>query len=106
MMRSTGLSAAMGLALIAGGCGFDGGRVIDGDFITSVDDTSELSVKVKRALKKAPRTAIYSFNVSTVSDDTVRLSGFVDNEGLLREAERVAEQVPGVRFVFNDLAVR
>lgn len=96
----------LGLALIVGGCGFDGGPIITEDIGTVVDDTAELSIKVKRALRNSPRTAILNISVTTVSEDSVKLSGFVSNNETIHEAERVANQVEGVRFVVNSLVVR
>lgn len=94
------------LALLVGGCQWDGGPLIEGDIGTTVDDTSDLSVKVKKALRNAPQTAISNIKVTTVSDDTVKLSGYVSNDAIRHEAERVAGQVSGVRFVVNNLAIR
>ncbi|ASJ75949.1 hypothetical protein IMCC3135_29495 [Granulosicoccus antarcticus IMCC3135] len=93
-------------ALLVGGCAFDGEPLIKEDLYTTVDDTTELSVKVKQALKRAPQTAVNNIMVTTVSDDSVKLSGYVLDDATLYEAERVAGQVPGVRFVVNSLNVR
>ncbi|MBX2882962.1 MAG: BON domain-containing protein [Granulosicoccus sp.] len=94
------------LALVLGGCGWDGGPLIEGDIGTVVDDTAELSVKVKKALRNSPETATSQIKVTTVSSDSVKLSGFVSNSAIMNEAERVASQVSGVRFVVNSLIVR
>ena len=96
----------VGCALVLGGCGFDGGPLITEDIGTTVDDTAELSVKVKQALRSWPQTAILNIMVTTVSEDSVKLSGYVNDDATLHEAERVAGQVPGVRFVVNALNVR
>ena len=100
------MPAAFALAMLVGGCGFDGSPVFKGNLGTAVNDSSELSVRVKQALRNSPRTAILNVNVKTVSDDTVRISGFANNQELIYEIERVAGQVDGVRHVFNDMAVR
>ncbi len=96
----------MSLALVIGGCGFDGQPIITEPLITTVDDSADLSLAVKRALKKSPQTSIYNILVTTVNEDTVKLSGLVQDDATLYEAERVAGRVPGVRIVLNSLAVR
>ena len=106
MMRISGLSFVIALAMVVGGCSVDGGPVITEDIGTVLNDSSELSVRVKRALRNSPRTAILNVNVVKVSDDTVRISGFVNNQELIYEVERVAGRVEGVRHVFNDLNIR
>ena len=105
-MRLTGLPVAFGLALVVGGCGFDGQPVITDDFITVVNDDAELSLKVKSALRDAPQTAALNIDVTTLSEDTVRLSGFVSNDATIYEAERIANRVPGIRLVVNTLVAR
>lgn len=103
---SSRASALMvGCALVLGGCGFDGGPLITQDIGTTVEDSAELSIRVKQALKRAPQTAVNSIMVTTVSEDSVKLSGYVTDDATIHEAERVAGQVPGVRFVVNSLAV-
>jgi len=52
------------------------------------------------------QTASSLINVSSPSDDTVRLAGFVSNDGIRQEAERLAYQVEGVRFVVNTLELQ
>ena len=105
-MRFTGLPMAFGLALVVGGCGFDGQPIITDDFITVVSDDAELSLKVRQALRDAPQTAVLNIDVSTISEDTVKLSGFVSNDATIYEAERIANKVPGVRLVVNSLIAR
>ena len=100
------VSAVMvGCALVLGSCGFDGRPLITEDIGTTVDDNAELSVRVKQALKRAPQTAVSNIMVTSVSEDSVKLSGYVTDEATVYEAERVAGQVPGVRFVVNSLTV-
>jgi len=106
-MRFTSLTVVCVLALFISACTIDGGPVIEDGALGSVlNDDAELSVKVKRALRNSPRTAILNVNVATVSDDTVRIRGFVNTPELRYEVERVAGNVDGVRHVFNDLAIR
>lgn len=99
-------SAVMvGCALVLGGCGFDGRPLITEDLGTTVDDSAELSIRVKQALKSSPQTAVSNIMVTVVSEDSVKLSGYVTDDATIHEAERVAGKVPGVRFVVNSLAV-
>jgi len=106
IMRLMGVPFVLGVALVVGGCGFDGSPIITEDIGTIVDDNAELSVRVKQALRDAPQTATSRIRVTTVSEDTVKLSGFLMNKATIHEAERVAGQVPGVRFVVNSLVVQ
>lgn len=99
-------SGVIALSLILTGCQSAGGPLITEDLITVVDDQSDLSVRVKRALKAAPQTAVNQIMVTKVGDDTVKLSGYVLNDATSHEAERVAGQVEGVRHVFNSLVVQ
>jgi len=92
-------------ALVLGSCGFDGRPLITENIGTTVDDSAELSLRVKQALKRAPQTAVSNIMVTKVSDDSVKLSGYVTDDATAHEAERVAGQVSGVRFVVNSLAV-
>jgi len=105
-MRLFGVPTVLGLALVVGGCGFDGGPIITDDIGTVVDDSAVLSLRVKSALRDNPQTAVSNILVTSVSEDSVKLSGFVLNKAIVDEAERVAGQVDGVRFVVNSLVVR
>ena len=99
-------SVALALALVLGGCGFDGGPIITSDFGQVLDDNSDLSVRVKRALRDSPQTSVNRIKVTKTGDDTVKLSGFVFNDADSDEAERVAGRVEGVRHVFNALVIQ
>lgn len=106
------ISILVPVVVLLSGCGFDGGPVfkegsdhkinVGGD----LEDALPLSVQVKQALRKNPQTALTQIQVSSASEDTVKLSGSVDNDAIRQEAERVAGQVPGVRFVVNALNIR
>lgn len=104
--------AALPLVAVLSGCGFDGGPVFSDDMDHkinvggSVEDALPLSIQVKQALRKNPQTTLSQIQVSTVSEDSVKLSGSVDNDAIRQEAERAAGQVPGVRFVVNALNIR
>ena len=99
-------SGAIALAITLAGCQSVGAPIFTDDFGTVVDDNSDLSIKVKQALKAAPRTAVNNILVTKVGDDTVKLSGYVSDDATLYEAERVANKVEGVRHVFNSLVIQ
>ncbi len=104
--------AALPLVAVLSGCGFDGGPVFSENFDHKVNmggdvaDSLPLSVRVKQALRANPQTTLSQIHVSSVSDDSVKLAGNVDNDAIRQEAERVAGQVEGVRFVVNSLNIR
>ena len=98
-------SAAIALALVLSGCQSFGKPVFTNDFGTKVDDQSDLSTKVKAALRASPRTAVNNIFVTKTGDDTVKLSGSVDSDATSYAAEQVAESVDGVRHVFNSLVI-
>lgn len=93
------------VVLTVSGCESTGGfGTIDG-FGGELDDSSDLSAKVRRALRNAPQTAVNRILVSQVGEDTVKLSGSVRDSATSYEAERVANAVAGVRHVFNELHI-
>ena len=96
-------SGVLALTLVLAGCQSDGSLPFQ---LGVVDDSSDISVKVKQALRAAPRTAVNNILVSKVGDDTVKLSGYVNDDATSYEAERIAGQVEGVRHVFNSLAIQ
>lgn len=71
-----------------------------------LEDVKSISVQVREELRNNGQTALARIQVSTPSEDTVRLAGFVDNDGIRQEAERMAYQVDGVRFVINTIEIR
>lgn len=93
------------------GCAFDGkpifkdGESADVKIFEPINDSAPITLKVKRALRNNAQTAQERIQVSSPSDDTVKLSGFVSNDAAKYEAERVAGNVSGVRFVQNNLDV-
>ncbi len=98
--------------VLLSGCGFDGSPIFaEGaehkiNMGGAVADTMPLSLQVKQALRSNAQTSLSQIQVSTVSEDSVKLAGGVDNDAIRQEAERVAGQVPGVRFVVNSLHIR
>lgn len=94
------------------GCATGGRTVItdEGDHqvnvLTATQDSKPLSVQVRAALRKNGQTANSLIRVSQDSDDTVKLTGYVSDSAIIHEAERVAYQIDGIRFVVNNLAIR
>lgn len=103
------LVGAVGVA----GCAWDGGPIFTGEGADhefkmggALEDSAPLSLQVKQALRKNPQTAVSLIQVSSEGDDSVKLAGYVNDDATMAEAERVAYQVPGIRFVVNALQVR
>lgn len=97
--------------LLTAGCASNSGPVVITDDHTvnvgrAVSDQRSLSSQVRSKLRNNGQTASSLINVSSPSDDTVRLAGFVSNDGIRQEAERLAYQVEGVRFVVNTLELQ
>ena len=67
-----------------------------------VIDDSTLTTRVKTALLAEKDVNSFDIKVKTY-DGTVQLSGFVDSQWQIDKAVQVAESVPGVRHVTNDL---
>lgn len=105
------------MALLAG-CAANGPFVItDGEdpvaekehrvnVLTATSDSKPLSSKVREALRNNGQTVTARIRVSQDSEDTVKLTGAVNDAGVVHEAERVAYGVAGVRFVVNNLYIR
>ena len=99
------------LSTMLGGCQLTGEPIFKDsnenfNFGGQVNDDATLSNRVRQALRNSPETAILRIEVSTLSEDSVKLSGFVSNDAISHEAERIAGQVSGVRYVVNSLFVR
>ena len=103
MFKQAVLISSLGAALALTGCstmhsqanGRSEGQVINDDRITSI---------LKADLADQP---VYKYNQVDVKtyDGIVQLSGFVNNDGQKQEAQRLAQQVPGVRRVENAITV-
>lgn len=112
-MTKSHLVTTIFLALLfLSGCAIDRGPDIIEDssestlrFGGDLDDSVPLSMKVRQALKQNPQTMHSRILVST-EGDIVRLSGYVNNDAVIAEAERITNQVSGVRFVVNALYLR
>ena len=111
-MKSSHLGAFAIAALVLSGCAWDGGPVIqsDGDHQINLGgpltDSKPLAAQVRQKLRNNGQTALARIQVSSPESDTVRLAGYVSNDGIRQEAERLAYEVDGVRFVLNTLDIR
>lgn len=97
------------LVLVLSGCQGSGGQVFNEDFLASVtgdSEPTELTLQIKRALKRNGQTAIHNIDVVLLSEGSVKLVGEVSDSSTSAEAERVAYSVEGVRIVSNSLYVR
>ncbi len=91
-------------------CAANGGPVIYSDdhqvnILRNTSDAKPLSNQVRASLKSNARTRTSLIYVSQGSSDTVTLSGQVNDQATIFEAERIAYTVQGVRFVVNNLLV-
>ena len=101
------VTLVLSAAIFVSGCQTASQPLFDDDFLVLPgEQTTNLSLVVMRALKNNGQTATSNIRVTSLSDDSVKLSGFVSNSAELYEAERVAYDVSGVRYVVNGLVVR
>ena len=97
------------LVLVLSGCQGSGGQVFNEDFLASVtgdSEPTELTLQIKRALKRNGQTAIHNIDVVLLSEGSVKLIGTVPDSATSAEAERVAYSIDGVRIVANGLYIR
>jgi len=108
--RTVALVLVSAVSVVA--CQWDGGPIINSDsdhninFGGATEDALPLTAAVRKALRNNPQTSLERIQISSTSEDTVRLAGYVSNAAARDEAERVASGVPGVRFVVNTLDVQ
>ncbi|MFK7857544.1 MAG: BON domain-containing protein [Granulosicoccus sp.] len=110
IQRTSLVLMACAMTLVVG-CAANGPTIItDTDHkvnvLTATEDSKFLSVQVRQALRNNGQTAVSRIRVSQDSEDTVKLTGYVNDDAIRHEAERVAYQVDGVRFVVNNLSIR
>lgn len=113
MKTSIKMGLAVGIVpfvMFASGCQFNGEPIFkDGEqafnFGGATNDSAPLSERVRQALRNNPETATLRIQISEVSEDSVKLSGFVNNDAISHQIERVAGEVEGVRFVVNSLFI-
>lgn len=96
-------SAMLAVALLATlpSCEAISGRETAGEYV----DDATITTRVKTALAADPDVKAREVNVETFRNE-VQLSGFVATRDEASKAARIAAQVPGVRTVRNNIAVR
>lgn len=99
-------------SLLLTACGSGGGFVLSDEtdhgvnVLTAKENSKPLSRLVREAQGGDLQTVAASIRVSQDSDDTVKQTGFVQNNQVRFQAERIASLVEGVRFIVNNLVVR
>jgi hyperosmotically inducible protein len=68
-------------------------------------DNSVVSNRVRAALLADPNIKSYDFKVETRKGE-VQLSGFVNNQGQMDRAVKVARGITGVRSVSNEMSIK
>jgi len=92
---------ALGLLAVLPSCEAVSGRETAGEYL----DDATITTRVKSALAADPEVKAREVNVETFRNE-VQLSGFVATRDEAAKAARIATQVPGVRAVRNNIAVR
>ena len=93
------LVLALALPPLLGGC-----ETVSLEGVTpTLEDDAPLSREVGAALAERPELARFDLNVKSLDEDTIRLSGFVDNDSQRVAAEQAAYRVPGVKSVVNTI---
>jgi len=93
------LTLATGTVLVA--CAPTDSRRGAGEYV----DDKAISTRVKTALIGDEQVSALAVNVETYRG-VVQLSGFAENQAMIRRAEEIARKVDGVRSVQNDIRVR
>lgn len=103
-MKNTYIGVAVLLLGAMGGCASTAStpnHESSGQYVNDAAITS----KVKTRLLEDARLKAFQIHVETYKG-TVMLSGFVDDPSLVRRATRIAQGVPGVEAVRNDLVLK
>ena len=98
------LSATVGM-LGFSGCESWGHKNSDERSTGRVEDDKHITQRIEDELKREP---VYKFNdvdVKTFSG-VVQLSGFVNSEDQKRRAAEIAQQIPGVAQVVNNITLK
>jgi len=69
-------------------------------------DGSELALRVRKALREHAYTSQLSVDVSSPSEDTIIVKGFVNSQSDVDNIDLVANQVEGVRHAQIDVYVK
>jgi len=99
--RAMGAAALLWAGVPCLGCASTSTRESTGQYV----DDSTITAKVKTAFVEDSSLKSLQISVKTYKG-VVQLSGFVDNRHMVARAGEVASQVPGVKDVKNDLAVK
>ena len=87
--------------LFAAGCGSTSSQSSTGEYI----DDSAITTKVKSAIFNEASLKVLQINVETYKS-VVQLSGFADSNTDISTASKVAQSVPGVKSVKNDMRLK
>jgi len=98
--RIAAIAAIAVTALFSAGCGVFRGHESPSAYV----DDSAVTARVKTALIKSPDVKASEIDVHTYHG-VVTLDGVVDNEPMLRRAEKIARDTPGVSSVRSTLQV-
>jgi hyperosmotically inducible periplasmic protein len=99
--RLGGLAAVAAAALVGlAGCGIFRGHESPSAYV----DDSALTARVKTALIKDPKVKASEVDVHTYQGK-VTLAGVVDNAAMMRRAEQIARDTPGVKSVESTIQV-
>ena len=95
------LIAALGAALLAGGCAVTSGQSSVGAYV----DDKTITARVKTRMAADPDVSAMRIDVTTLNG-TVQLSGFATSQSEKDKAGAIASAVPDVKSVRNDIVVR
>ena len=103
MFSATRLFAALiaASALFAAGCSSTSSQSSTGEYL----DDSTITTKVKSAIFNEPSLKVLQINVETYKS-VVQLSGFADSSTDISTASKVAQSIPGVKAVKNDMRLK
>ncbi len=95
------LTAGLGFVAFNAGCASTATRESTGEYV----DDSTITLKIKAAFVKDPVVKALDVTVETFKG-VVQLSGFVNTPDQKFQAGRLAETVPGVTSVKNNIVVK
>jgi osmotically-inducible protein OsmY len=87
--------------LLGAGCASTSKQESTGEYI----DDSTITTKVKTAIFNEPTLKVLQINVETYKA-VVQLSGFASSSADIGTATKVAQSVPGVKSVKNDMRLK
>jgi hyperosmotically inducible protein len=101
MPKSRSLPVIAALVVLVSACGSTPTQESTGEYF----DDATITVKVKAALIEDKAVKAADIKVDTYRGD-VQLSGFADNAAEVARAVELAQRVPGVRLVRNDITLK